>query len=254
MKVIIRPDSASSAELAARMIADALRKKPSLVLGLATGRTMERVYALLSKMHRNENLDFSGCRTFNLDEYAGISPDSPNSYRHYMKLHLFSKVNIDPKNTRLPVCSDDDTYAAGAEYEALIRKAGGIDFQLLGIGANGHIGFNEPLTALTSRTHMAVLAPHTIADNSPLFGDSEPMPSRAMTMGIGTILESRECILVATGSSKAEALAKAVEGPVSSMVPASALQFHPNCTIVADSQAAGRLEGGEYYRHIMRSG
>jgi len=253
MEVIIQSSAAAATQLVARLIAKDLRKNPRLVLGLATGRTMERVYALLADMHKQERLDFARCRTFNLDEYVGLRPEDRNSYRFYMNHHLFSRVNINPRNTHLPDGMAANLDAACARYENAIRRAGGIDFQLLGIGHDGHIGFNEPLSALRSRTRAKTLTPQTVAANGPLFGDPKRMPRRALTMGVGTIVDSKRCVLLATGTSKAEILAKAVEGPITAMVSASALQLHPHCTIVVDEKAAARLAGRDYYRFIFQN-
>ena len=253
MEVIIQPDVNTATRLVARLIAKALRQNPQLVLGLATGRTMERVYALLADLHKQEGLDFARCRTFNLDEYVGLRPEDSHSYRFYMNHHLFSKVNLDRRNTHLPDGMADDLDAACARYENAIQQVGGIDFQLLGIGHDGHIGFNEPLSALRSRTRVKALAPQTVAANGPLFGDPQLMPRRALTMGVGTILDSKRCVLLATGNTKADILAKAIEGPITAMVSASALQLHPHCTIVVDEEAAVRLEGKAYYRFIFQN-
>ncbi|MGC8742688.1 MAG: glucosamine-6-phosphate deaminase [Verrucomicrobiia bacterium] len=251
MEVIIRPDADAAAELVARIVADELRANPYLVLGLATGRTMERVYQRLVRMHKEEGLDFSLCRTFNLDEYVGLPPESPHSYRHYMNKHLFSQVNIDLRNTHLPDGMSQDLDAECRKYEQIIERCGGIDLQLLGIGRSGHIGFNEPLSALKSRTRVKALSPQTIEQNAPLFGDRSKMPRRAITMGVGTILDCRRCILLATGEEKADIIAKAVEGPITSMISATALQLHPRCTVVVDEPAAAKLQGSDYYRWIF---
>jgi glucosamine-6-phosphate deaminase len=252
MEVIIRPDPSQAAELAARIIEKELRAKPDLVLGLATGRTMERVYAHLVRLHREQALDFSRCRTFNLDEYIGIPADHPGSYRTYMETHLFGAVNLAPGHTHLPDGMAADFPRESRRYEELIAQAGGIDLQLLGLGSDGHIGFNEPLSALLSRTREKALTPATRRQNAPLFGgDPERVPPRAITMGVGTILDSRRCLLLATGIGKAPVLAQAVEGPITAMVTASALQLHPRCTVVADEAAAAELQGTEYYRWIF---
>ncbi|OPZ24904.1 MAG: Glucosamine-6-phosphate deaminase 1 [Lentisphaerae bacterium ADurb.BinA184] len=252
MEVVIRPDALSAARLAARLVADALRAKPRLVLGLATGRTMERVYAELARLHTDEGLDFSLCRTFNLDEYVGLSPTDPHSYRAYMNAHLFDRVNIDKRNTHVPNGMAADLPAECHAYEAAIKGCGGIDLQLLGIGSDGHIGFNEPLSALRSRTREIALAPSTLAQNAALFGgDTGRVPRRALTMGVGTIIEASRILMLVTGESKAAVLAKAVEGPITSMISASALQFHAQCRVIVDEEAAQLLEGKDHYRWIF---
>jgi len=251
MEVIIRPSAEDAADLVARIIAKELRANPNLVLGLATGRTMESVYAILARMCRDEQLDFSLCRTFNLDEYVGLPATDPHSYRHYMNHHLFSRVNIDPRNTHLPDGMAADLDAECARYEELITRCGGIDLQLLGIGRAGHLGFNEPLSAFRSRTRVKALAPITRAQNAPLFADPDQMPHRAITMGVGTILDARRALLMATGSEKAEIIAKAVEGPITAMISATTLQLHAHCRVVVDEPAASRLLGSEYYRWIF---
>ena len=251
MEVIIRPDADAAADLVARIITKELRANPHLVLGLATGRTMESVYAKLARTHHEAKLDFSLCRTFNLDEYVGLSPDNPHSYRFYMNQHLFRQVEIDLRNTYLPNGQAADLNAECARYEEDIRKCGGIDLQLLGIGRAGHIGFNEPLSALHSRTRVKALAPATIAQNAAFFGGPDKVPRRAITMGVGTILDSKRCLLMATGDEKADIIAKAVEGPITAMISATALQLHARCTVVVDEPAARQLQGADYYRWIF---
>ena len=251
MEVIIQPNKEAAAALVARIIAHDLRANPHLVLGLATGVTMERVYRQLVALHQGQHLDFSLCSTFNLDEYVGLFPSDPNSYRHYMDRHLFHGVNIDPRNTHLPNGMADDLDAECRRYEALIQRFGGIDLQLVGIGKAGHIGFNEPLSALRSRTRVKALTPTTLKQNAPMFGGEDKVPRRAITMGVGTIIEARRCLLLATGDSKAAVIAKAVEGPITSMVTASALQLHPRCTVVVDEEAAAELTEKDYYRWIF---
>jgi glucosamine-6-phosphate deaminase len=253
VEVIIQPNREAAAALVARVIARELRANPSLVLGLATGATMERVYRHLVRMHTEEKLDFSLCRTFNLDEYVGVFPSDATSYRHYMNHHLFRHVNLDIRNTHLPNGMAENLEAECRLYETAIERAGGIDFQLLGIGKAGHIGFNEPLSALRSRTRVKALTPTTIKQNAPFFGGEEHMPRRAITMGVGTIMEARRCLLLATGDSKAHVIAQAVEGPITSMVTASALQLHPRCTVVVDEEAAVELKEKEYYRWIFEN-
>jgi glucosamine-6-phosphate deaminase len=242
MEVIIQPSSGLAADLAAQMIERELRANPRLVLGLATGCTMDAVYARLIQMHREEKLDFSACRTFNLDEYVGLSGGHPNSYRFYMNHHLFLHVNINMKNTHLP-----DGMAAGLDaecekYERLIKECGGMDLQLLGIGHNGHIGFNEPLSAFDSRTHKQTLSPATREQNAGLFSRPDEVPHAAITMGIGTILDCRRCVLLATGEEKADIVSRAIEGPMTTAIPASVLQLHPKCTVILDRQAGSKLK------------
>jgi glucosamine-6-phosphate deaminase len=254
MEVIIRPDAEQAADLAARLIAARLRAKPDLVLGLATGRTMERVYDRLVAMGEKDGLDFSRCRTFNLDEYIGVPAEDEHSYRYYMNHHLFSRVNINLANTHVPDGSAADLRAECVRYEQRIREAGGIDVQLLGIGEAGHIGFNEPLSALMSRTREKALTPVTRQQNAAMFGgDPDKVPPRALTMGVGTILDARELLLLATGAAKASILARAVEGPITAMISASAMQLHANCKVIVDEQAARELKGREYYDWIFQN-
>lgn len=253
MEVIIQPNQEAAAALVARIVAHDLRANPHLVLGMATGATMECVYRRLVQLHQEEHLDFSLCSTFNLDEYVGLQPSDPNSYRHYMDAHLFRRVNIDPRNTHLPNGMASDLEAECRNYESLIHRFGGIDLQLLGIGRAGHIGFNEPLSALRSRTRVKALTPTTLKQNAAHFGGEERVPRRAITMGVGTIIEARRCLLLATGGAKAEVIAQAVEGPITSMVTASALQLHPRCTVIVDEAAAANLREKEYYRWIFEN-
>ena len=253
MEVVIRPTADAAADLVARVIAQEMRGNPRLVMGLATGNTMESVYARLVQMHTESGLDFSGCRTFNLDEYVGLSSNHVNSYRHYMNHHLFLQVNINLQNTHLPDGMAVDLVAECATYERLITANGGIDLQLLGIGQNGHLGFNEPLSALRSRTRVKILSPVTRAQNAPLFPRPELVPHRAITVGVATILDCRRCILLATGEEKAAIVAAAVEGPLTSMISASALQLHPECTLILDEAAGSRLKESDYYHWIFEN-
>lgn len=252
MEVIIRPDPQQAAWLTAQLIARRIQAKPDLVLGLATGRTMERVYAELVIMHRRNGLDFSGCKTFNLDEYIGLTADDPHSYRYYMNQHLFNHINIAPGHTYVLNGAVADVKAEAARFEAAIHTAGGIDLQLLGIGESGHIGFNEPLSAIMSRTRDKALTPATRRQNAALFGgDMERVPKRALTMGVGTILDASELLLLVTGKSKADILARAVEGPITAMVSASAVQLHASCKVIVDEAAAACLQGRDYYDWIF---
>ena len=254
MEVIIRPDAMQAARLAARLIARAVEAKPDLVIGLATGRTMERVYDELAALHARSGLDFSRCTTFNLDEYIGLPASSPYSYHEYMRRQLFSRANFTPGRTHLPEGMAADLAAECRHYEQMIRDVGGIDIQLLGIGSDGHIGFNEPLSALRSRTRQKALTPSTLAANAPYCGgDPAQMPRRAITMGVGTILDAHHCLMLVTGHSKAAILARAVEGPITAMVTATALQLHPHCQVIVDEEAAVNLQGQEYYRWIFEN-
>jgi glucosamine-6-phosphate deaminase len=214
---------------------------------------MESVYQVLARMRRDDHLDFSLCRTFNLDEYVGLSPQDPHSYRYYMRDRLFRHVNIDPRNTHLPDGLAPDLDAECRQYEEKIARCGGIDLQLLGIGKAGHIGFNEPLSALRSRTRVKALSPATVEQNAGFFGGAANVPRRAITMGVGTILECRRCLLLATGASKAAVIAQAVEGPITSMISATALQLHARCTVVVDEAAAVQLQAAAYYRWIFQN-
>ncbi len=254
MEVIIQETAEKTALLAARVIAREVRVRPNLTLGLATGRTMEAVYRHLATMHRNEGLSFARCQTFNLDEFIGLPPDHPGSYHRYMTDHFFRHVDIPSSHIHIPNGMAADLAAECAAYEAAIKACGGIDLQLLGIGRDGHIGFNEPLSALQSRTREKALTPATRRQNASLFGGRwENVPARAITMGVGTILESRRCLLVATGEEKAFILSQALEGPITAWVTASALQLHPRCTVLVDEAAAEQLKGKDYYRWIFEN-
>ena len=237
----------------AQLIADTVRSNPKAVLGLATGRTPEAVYSALCEKHRLEGLDFEQVTTFNLDEYIGIPASHPQSYRSTMEQALFKHVNIKPANTHLPNGMAEDLDAECIKYEKKIAASGGIDLQLLGIGLNGHLAFNEPLSSLASRTRTKTLTPETRQQNSAFFGGPDNVPSRAVTMGVGTILESRWCVMLATGESKAAILQKAIEGPVCSVVTASALQMHRRCTVIVDESAAAQLTFSNYYRWVFEN-
>ena len=252
MLVILKRDDEEISRQAAQLIASAVRKKPTLTLGLATGSTMVGVYKHLVSLHKKGSLDFSRVVTFNLDEYLGLSAAHPQSFLYFMQENLFAHVNADPRNIHIPdgtIRGNYDQYCAS--YEESIRKAGGIDLQLLGIGRNGHVGFNEPTSSIGSRTRLKVLSKETLDDNSKFFAPGEESPRCAITMGIGTILEARKILLLATGASKSEAIAKSIEGPITAAVSASALQLHPDVTFIVDDAAASQLTQREYYHRVL---
>ncbi|HHU16548.1 MAG: glucosamine-6-phosphate deaminase [Kiritimatiellae bacterium] len=247
MNIIICPTAEAASLRAADMITEAVRKRPETVLGLATGSTPTLLYKALIQAHR-DGLDFSRVRTFNLDEYHGLAPDHPQSYRRFMEEQLFNHLNLDLANTHVPDGLAKDVAAHCAAYEAEIKAAGGIDIQVLGIGSNGHIGFNEPASSLVSRTRLVALTQQTISDNARFFDAADEVPRHAISMGIGTILEAKRCIMLCFGEHKAKAVRAAIEGGVSQFTPASALQMHPDTTVFLDEAAAADLELKEYYR------
>lgn len=233
-----------SANLAAQhvsgKICELVLSRPECNLGVATGRTMDALYHHLNEDYKRQKLDFSRCCAFALDEYVGLDKSDEQSYRHYLNFHLFERLNFNPKRTFLPNVYAPDLDMAGHAYEDLIKSYGGIDLQLLGIGVNGHIGLNEPGSALDSRTRLVALSSATRRSNQALFKQRE-VPLTAMTMGIGTILDSREVILLATGESKAEIIQRLVNGDVHSSVPASAIKLHKNAELVLDRESASLL-------------
>ncbi|MBI4435840.1 MAG: glucosamine-6-phosphate deaminase [Candidatus Omnitrophica bacterium] len=241
MEVIVKDSYEEMSTLAAQIIADLIRKKPNCVLGLATGSTPVGTYKELIRLHKNEGLDFSKVTTFNLDEYVGLLPDHDQSYRYFMNKNLFKDINIKKQNTNVPNGMADDIPAACEAYERKIKKAGGLDIQLLGIGANGHIAFNEPGSSLGSRTRVKTLDERTRQDNARFFKSLDEVPRYAVTMGIGTIMEARQLILLANKDNKADAIAMTVEGPITAMVPATIVQLHPKATIITDKAAASKL-------------
>ncbi len=243
MLVIVKEDYAAMSQEAARIIAERLRKKSNMVLGLATGGTPLGTYAELIRMHREDGLDFSKVTTFNLDEYIGLPRSHPQSYHHFMMENFFNRVNIEQSSIHIPDGMTTDIEAHCEWYEEEIRKAGGVDLQILGIGANGHLAFNEPGSSLGSRTRIKTLTEKTIKDNARFFNDPKEVPKYAITVGIGTIMDARELLLLASGSQKANALRAAVEGPITAMCPASIIQMHRRATVVADKEAAAKLTG-----------
>ena len=244
MEVVIQPTAKAATKLAARLLGSLICQKPDAVLGLATGATPLLLYWELAAL----KLDWRRIKTFNLDEYVGLAPEHPHSYHSFMWKNLFNRVNIAEPNVHIPDGLAKDIPGFCEKYEKQIRTAGGIDLQLLGIGTDGHIGFNEPSSSLASRTRINTLTRQTRRDNARFFGSEESVPHHAITMGIGTILESRHCVLLAFGKRKARAVAEAVEGPVTAMNPASALQLHPKVTVFLDAAAAAELKLKDYYR------
>lgn len=251
MEVIINPNPEAASKLAARKIAGVLRSKPSSVLGLATGGSPVAVYRELIRLHQEEGLDFSQVTTFNLDEYVGLGGSHPASYCHFMWKHLFEHINVRPERVHIPDGQAGDIPASCKAYETAIREAGGIDLQLLGIGTDGHIAFNEPASSLASRTRIKTLTERTRRDNASFFAQGEEVPHHVITMGVGTIMEAREVVLLGFGAAKADAMAAAIEGPVTQMVPASVLQFHEHACFLLDEASAVKLKRADYYRHVF---
>jgi len=251
MEIIIQQNEQAASVAAARVIARLVREKPNAVLGLATGSTPLPLYGELIRMHREEGLDFSTVTTFNLDEYVGLERDHEQSYHSFMWQNLFSQINIDPDKVHIPDGMTCNVSATCTAYEQAIVDAGGIDLQVLGIGSDGHIGFNEPTSSFASRTRIKTLTRETVADNARFFdGDESKVPRHCITMGIGTIMDAGSTIMLAFGAGKAEAIAAMVEGPVAAMVPASILQHHANAKVFIDEGAAAKLELSEYYRWV----
>ena len=237
MKLIRAKNSEEAGILAAALIAEQIRSKPDSVLGLATGSTPLGIYENLVQQYLCGQLDFSKVKTVNLDEYVGLSPTHPQSYAYYMHHNLFSKVNICLDNVHLPAGSDLDTDNQCRVYDALIESLAPIDLQLVGIGHNGHIGFNEPAEAFTKGTHCVNLASSTILANSRFFAGTEEVPTKAYTMGIKSIMNAKKVVMLVLGKEKASILKSALTGPVTPKVPASVLQLHPDFTLVADAEA-----------------
>lgn len=253
MEVLIQSDAKAASQMAARHIASLIREKPDAVLGLATGNTPLALYAELIRLHREEGLDFQHVRTFNLDEYVGLKPGHPSSYNHFMWDHFFQHINISPSRVFVPSGQIEGSAIPKycAMYEEEIRRAGGLDLQVLGIGSDGHIGFNEPGSSLASRTRIKTLTDRTRGDNALFFENAAAVPHHVITMGVGTIMEAREICLLAFGGNKAGAVAAAVEGPVTASVPASILQLHPVVKAFLDEEAAEKLSRGAYYRWVF---
>lgn len=237
MKIIVTKDYNEMSLHAANAIAQVIESNPTCVLGLATGDTPIGTYEVLVKKHHEQGLDFSGVRSVNLDEYYPITPDNDQSYRYFMNYHLFDKVNINKANTRVPDGTASDPDAHCKAYEEGIDALGGIDVQILGIGRNGHIGFNEPGAELLPFTHLTELTHSTIEANSRFFASENDVPKHALTMGIRSIFKARKILLLVSGEGKAEAVKKMLDGTISADCPASLLTLHPNVTLICDEAA-----------------
>ncbi len=253
MEIIIQRDAEAAGLLAAGIVARTVREKPHAVLGFATGQSPIGLYRELVRLHREERLDFERTTAFNLDEFVGLEPAHPASYHSYMREHLFRHVNIDPARINIPDGLSADIPAVCRDYEDRIHSAGGIDIQILGIGTDGHLGFNEPSSSLASRTRIKTLTARTRRDNAEAFGGEDKVPHHVITMGLGTIMACRMCLLLAFGPAKAHAIAQAVEGPIAAMVPASILQMHPRAVILLDEEAAAGLQRSAYYRWVYEN-
>ena len=254
MKVLILPDAAAAVERTGDILAAALRDRPDIVLGLATGGTMEPLYDDLAARHADGKLSFAEATSFNLDEYVGLPPDHPCSYHRYMREALFDRVDMDLGRAHLPCGDAEDPQEEADAYEARIADAGGIALQILGLGRNGHIGFNEPTSSLGSRTRIKTLTDDTRRANQRYFASFDETPRFAITTGVATILDARAVLLLATGAAKAEAVARMVEGPLTAACPASALQLHRNVTVVLDDKAAESLTLRSYYETVHPGG
>ncbi|MEV5843476.1 glucosamine-6-phosphate deaminase [Streptomyces sp. NPDC051985] len=252
MEVVIVPDAAAGGELIAEAMARLLRRKPDALLGVATGSTPLPVYQALTAKVRAGAVDTSRARVAQLDEYVGLPAEHPESYRSVLRREVLEPLGIGADAFLGPDGTAADVRAACEAYDTALAAAGGVDLQLLGIGTDGHIGFNEPCSSLRSRTRIKTLTEQTRADNARFFdGDVDQVPYHVITQGIGTILEARHLVLLATGEGKAEAVAATVEGPLAAVCPASALQLHPRATVVVDEGAAALLKHADYFRYTF---
>lgn len=243
LKVIVRENYDEISKLCAQIIASKVKEKPDIILGLATGSTPIGTYKELVKMHKEEKIDFSQIKTFNLDEYVGMNKDNPNSYYYFMMENLFKWINIDLKNVNIPDGKALDLTKEVEEYENKLEKSGGVDFQLLGIGGNGHIAFNEPGEYLNAKTSVVELTEETITANSRFFNSLDDVPRKAISMGIGSILKSKEIILLASGKSKSKALFDFLtKDKVTTYLPVSFLHLHSNVTVICDKDAYSLVE------------
>lgn len=249
MEVIIVPTPTDVGRVAAAKIADVVARRASPVIGLATGSSPQHLYADLHRRVEAGAISFATARGFALDEYVGLPLAHPQSYASVIARDVVRPLGFDPARVHVPDGRATDLRGAAADYEAAIDAAGGIDIQILGIGSNGHIGFNEPTSSLASRTRIKTLAHRTHEDNARFFDSPDDVPRHCITQGLGTILDARELLLVAQGEAKADAIAATVEGPLGAMVPGAALQLHPHATVVVDEAAASKLRLSDYYRY-----
>jgi glucosamine-6-phosphate deaminase len=252
LRVVIARDYEDMSKKAAAIIAGDVRSKPDSVLGLATGSTPLGTYKELARMHKEEGLDFARVVTFNLDEYYRLAPEHPQSYHFFMNENFFNQVNIKKSNVHIPDGLTNDVDKFCAEYERMIKQKGGIDIQLLGIGRDGHLGFNEPGSSLGSRTRLKTLTEETVRDNARFFSNPDDVPRLAITMGVGTILDARKLLLIASGEAKAEAVKASIEGPITSQVTATVLQLHPHVICVVDEAASKLLSRRDYYTYVEK--
>lgn len=253
MEVVILPGSKQIGQLAANAIEVLLRRKPNAVLGLATGSSPLPIYDELARRHESDGLDFSQARGFALDEYVGLELGHPESYREVIRREFTNRVNIATENVHGPDGAAADLPVACQAYEGALKEVGGIDLQILGVGTDGHIGFNEPGSSLASRTRIKTLTEQTRRDNARFFKNIDEVPHHVVTQGLGTIMDARHIVLVATGAQKAQAVRDLVEGPVSAICAASVLQLHPHATILVDEAAASSLKLADYFRHTYEN-
>lgn len=253
MEVIILPSNKETGVVAANAIEALVRAKPNAVLGLATGSSPLPIYDELARRHDEEGLNFGEVRGFALDEYVGLPVGHYESYREVIRREFTNRVDVDPANVHGPDGSAADIAAACHEYEEAIKAAGGVDLQILGVGTNGHVGFNEPGSSLASRTRIKTLADQTRQDNARFFDSIDQVPHHVVTQGLGTIMDARHLVLLASGEGKAEAIRELVEGPVTASCPGSVLQLHPHVTILVDEAAASKLANAETYRYAYNN-
>ena len=251
MEVIICPNEHRVGQIGAEKVAQIARRVgPGVVLGVATGSSPLATYAELASLARTGEIDLSHASAFALDEYVGLPIDHPLSYHDTIRRTVTVPLGLDPARVHVPDGSVEELSTAGIRYEEAIRTAGGVDIQILGVGSNGHVGFNEPTSSLSSRTRMKTLAPGTLQDNARFFSSIDEVPRHCVTQGLGTIMDARNVVLVATGKHKAKAVAAIIEGPVTAMWPGSILQMHQHATVVIDEEAASGLQMADYFKQV----